>query len=389
MTKVVFHLGDRKTGSTAIQTTLASGSFSVKGVSLLYPVAYRLQHLMLAKSLSDAAFASNAEARFTEVNNEILEKKPDFAVISAEDFEDVEPKALKQAIEKYMPLFAESARFIAYVRPHAERTASSFAERSKIGVFSGTMAQMHSRALRGKHFIYMPRFQKWKDTFGPQFELRPMVRELLQQQNVVADLFTYVLGDHTFELHPMPFGNEAVSIENLVILRRFQKALRETGEKKGAIQNVMGGALSRRMNAATFRDGTKVQMHRALAEVVARDYAEDARQLDEAFFVGSPMTNALQAAASKALEDEQSVNFEDYFTGREAYLIDLFVGQLVDVVVKDPDYFAKIVREDYRSKFPVASKSPGDTNLVPSKTVSKTRNKAGRGKNGQENTNVS
>lgn len=52
MTRIVFHLGDRKTGSTAIQSTLSSGAWKYDGVSLLFPMEKGVSHASLSKSIS-------------------------------------------------------------------------------------------------------------------------------------------------------------------------------------------------------------------------------------------------------------------------------------------------------------------------------------------------
>lgn len=369
MTKIIFHLGDHKTGSTAIQSTLATNAYSITGATLLYPQARRIQHIALARTFTEAAAAPQQADRFAEIRTEIEAARPDFAVISAEHFEEVDPAQLKAAVEKHLPDFAENARFIAYVRPHADRIASSFAERIKVGAFFGTMEELHRKTLDNGAFNYAPRFQRWRDTFGPAFELRPLVRSLLARQDVVADLFTFVLGHQDFTIGATIDGNESVSLENLAILRHFQSAIRGEG-KKGMHRLALGWSLSRQMSASEFRVGTKVQMHRSLAEEVLLDYADDARDLDAAFFTGTPMMDALRAAPDKALEMAQSIELADHFSAREIYLIDLWVAQMSQIVLKDPEYVAKLVREDNRAK------------IVPQGGGAGPRAKAGPGKNG-------
>jgi hypothetical protein len=374
MTKIVFHLGDHKTGSTAIQSTLATKAYQITGATLLYPQAHRLQHAALARTFTDDEAAGQQAQRFAEIREEIEAAKPDFAVISAEHFEEVDPVQLKAAVEKHLPDHAAGARYIAYVRPHADRIASSFAERIKVGSFWGTMEEMHVRTLEHGAFYYAPRFQNWRDTFGPAFELRPLVRALLTQQDVVADLFSYVLGHQEFTLGPTGDSNESVSLENLAILGRFQNALRDAGGKKGMYRLALGWALSRRMSASAFRNGTKVQMHRDLAETVLQDYTEDAQALDAAFFTGTPMMDALRAAPGKAVDVAQSVELADHYSPREIYLIDLWVDQMAQIILKDPGYIARIVREDHRAKI-VAPVDEGKRRAGPGK-----RGPGGRGR---------
>ena len=54
---------------------------------------------------------------------------------------------------------------------------------------------------------------------------------------------------------------------------------------------------------------------------------------------------ALRAAPAKALEVAQSIELADHFSAREIYLIDLWVDQMAQIVLKDPEYVAKLVRD--------------------------------------------
>ena len=73
---------------------------------------------------------------------------------------------LKATIEAYMPEMLADARFIAYVRPHADRFPSSYAERVKAGHFYGTLTGLHTMLHKRKAFYYAPRFLKWREVFG-------------------------------------------------------------------------------------------------------------------------------------------------------------------------------------------------------------------------------
>ena len=188
MTRVIFHLGDKKTGSTAIQTAIAAKAWTCDTVSLLYPGNERINHIALAKSLHRRPGVKDTSRRhFTDVADEIRKHNPDVAVISAEDFEDVDPEALADAVRAYMPEYAEGAQYIAYVRPHAERLASSYAERVKAGGIMETMDELYARFHNGRMLVYRPRFERWRMAFGAAFTLRPMIRDQLFRQDVVQE----------------------------------------------------------------------------------------------------------------------------------------------------------------------------------------------------------
>ena len=356
MTKIVFHLGDRKSGSTAIQSTLSSGAWKCDSVKLQYPLARTESHYALAKCVhgigrqADMANQPDAARLFGDVVARIKAASADVAIISSEHFEEVDPVVLKAAIQTFMPEFADTARYIAYVRPHAERIASSFSERVKQGAFFGSMEELHRQSSAGLRFTYTQRFLKWRAAFGPAFELRPMIRDLVLRKDVVADFLHFALQTEDFSLAAAPDSNDSLSLENLAIVRQLQLRLRAGQEKYRDYQTAIGRALARRMNDSAYRDGTRVRIHKALAEQVRDHYAEDAAALDAAFFKGTPMTDALNTAPDKAEAAAQSVRIEDHFSDREQYLINTFVDQTAVLINADPDFLAEKLRTEHRSK---------------------------------------
>ena len=351
MTKLVFHLGDMKTGSTAIQTALSSKGWKCDSVKLLYPVGSRVSHITFAQSLSGRVDGSRTAKLARSIANEI-NRNPDadVAVISAEHFESVDPKVLKQTIETYFPGALETARFIAYVRPHADRFPSTYAERVKTGMYVGTLEELHAVLHARESFVYTPRFTAWRETFGSAFELRPMIRDLLYRKDVVADFMSFALQTEDFTLSDTPDANESLSLENLSIVREFHVKVNEGKNKGLPYQSTIGRALARRMNESAYREGTKVRIHRSLAETVREQYAADAAALDAAFFSGTPMSDALNAAPGKAVAEAQSVRIEDHFSTREQYLINTLLGHTAVLIKADPQFLADSLRIEHRSK---------------------------------------
>ena len=356
MTKIVFHLGDRKSGSTAIQSTLSSGAWKCDSVKLQYPLARTESHYALAKCVhgigrqADMANQPDAARLFGDVVARIKAASADVAIISSEHFEEVDPVVLKAAVQTFMPEFADTARYIAYVRPHAERIASSFSERVKQGAFFGSMEELHRQSSAGLRFTYTQRFLKWRAAFGPAFEVRPMIRDLLFRNDVVADFLHFALQTENFSLSAAPDSNESLSLENLAIVRQLQLRLKAGQEKFQTFQTTIGRALARRMYDSAYRDGTQVRLHKALAEQVRDHYAEDAAALDAAFFKGTPMTDALNAASANGEVAAQSVRIEDHFSDREQYLINTFVDQTVVLFHANPALLAEQLRLAYRDK---------------------------------------
>lgn len=366
MTKLVFHLGDMKTGSTAIQTALSSKGWKCNSVKLLYAAGNKVSHITFAQSLSGRVDPTRIGKLARDITSEI-EAHPDadVAVISAEHFENVDPKALKQAIETYFPGALAQARFLAYVRPHADRIPSTYAERVKTGMYVGTLEELQSTLHDRETFVYTPRFLAWRETFGAAFELRPMIRDLLYRNDVVADFMQFALQTDDFTLTDTPDANESLSLENLSIVRELHVKLNGGKHKGLPYQSTLGRALARRMNESAFRNGTKLRIHKTLAEKVRKQYAADAIALDAAFFKGTPMTDALNAAPAKAVDAEQSVRIQDHFTDREQYLINIFLDQTVVLVKADPDGLADTLRAEHR--ITTIGDDHGDAEAVPAR----------------------
>ena len=367
MTKLVFHLGDMKTGSTAIQTALSSKSWTCDTVRLLYPHGTKVSHITFAQSLSGKVDGSRTEKLALDILDEIARTPSDVAVISAEHFENVDPRVLKTIIDEYMPGTLEGARFLAYVRPHADRFPSTYAERVKTGQFLGTLAELQATLHNRETFVYTPRFLQWRRVFGAAFTLRPMIRDLLFRKDVVADFLQFALQTEDFTLAATPDANESLSLENLSIVRQLHLRMSEGQRKSQNYQSTVGRALARRMNESAFRNGTKVRIHKALALVVRDQYAADAAALDAAFFTGSPMLDALNAAPDKAVDAPQSVRIEDHFSDREQYLINTFVDQTAVLINADPDFLAEKLRTEHRSKVIAEDDHDGSTPARPAR----------------------
>jgi hypothetical protein len=153
-----------------------------------------------------------------------------------------------------------------------------------------------------------------------------------------------------FTLSDTPDANESLSLENLSIVREFHVKVNEGKNKGMPYQSTIGRALARRMNESAYREGTKVRIHRSLAETVRKQYAADAAALDAAFFSGTPMSDALNAAPGKAVAEAQSVRIEDHFSTREQYLINTLLGHTAVLIKADPQFLADSLRIEHRSK---------------------------------------
>ena len=327
--ELIIHLGDHKTGSTSIQTALASRNWTCETCKLIYPTQWN--HNPLAKAIKgvNEGLAKKGE----NLRQRMLSSSADIGVISAEAFENVPPQKLAQFLATYLPELSRSTRLITYIRPHADRLLSSFAERSKIGLRCGTLAQLHRNFLSRGFLAYAPRLRDWRNVFGEQLTLRVFQRNLLHGMDVVDDFYSYVFGAHSFEFSQSPHTNKSLCLEDLVMLREVHQVLRKNfGDRLNNSTQTIFGLHFAILLAQSEVKGTRIQLHRDLVEEMISAYRGDAIQLDQEFFSGSPMLDALEAYSDKAIEEEQSLNPANYYsqeTLRQMHCWAEFIGRLM------------------------------------------------------------
>ncbi|NEY89072.1 hypothetical protein [Tabrizicola oligotrophica] len=343
--EIVIHLGDCKTGTTSIQSALAEDLFTVQGRSYVYPA--QMNHNPMADCLRGKGNSELVQERWGRLSDRIRHSDSEIAIISAENFEFVRPTALAEALDRFFPEFKGRIRMIAYVRPHAERLVSSYAERSKQGKFHGDVEAAHDHFLANGLLTYLPRFTRWREVFGDAFHVRPMIRDRLKGGDVVRDFLDFAFEGAEIEIDSKAIANESLSIADLMAMRRLHQRLDESkqygDELPGAVGWNFASFLSSLPKTASF---AKPYMHRSLAEKVRSAYMEDAKAMDAAFFQGSPLADALEASVNKAPSEIQSLKIEDYFSADAIRVID-GIGHLMRRVMEaDPMHFRMAVRPE-------------------------------------------
>lgn len=361
---LVFHIGDHKTGSTAIQSTFAQAQVSLSDRSVFYPA--RLAHNYL-KQHCDAYVAPNAPgarkkaiAVFRKLATRIRETDADFSLISAEEMEWVDPEILHDIITRYFADTADEIHVIAYVRPHAARLLSSFAERTKLGIphiLSGTLDTLFEDTLAQRRFHYEPRFSTWRRLFGDRFTLRPMIREHLYQGDVVKDFIRHAFATHDFQITGAGAANASLDLEDLMRLKVLQRHLLEH-RNQPRYRHMLGWEFSRilaTLPAPQTQTRTKLRLHRSLGEKLHATYLADARAMDQSFFDRAPLLeNALTGALKAAADTPQSVEPADYLPPSElrslAVLSKVICGMLENDGQDWPEFLhAKRIKETQKN----------------------------------------
>ena len=315
--KLIFQIGHHKTGSTTIQKALATGSIIVDGQKPLYPA--RMAHNYLPsyfnayakekKILNGSAGRPNLE----KISQLLKIKDYQHAVFSGEEFERSSPQAVKKVMQKFMLPHVDEHAVICYVRPHAARILSSFAENSKIGYFNGTLAEFHQRSSKKGRFRYIDVLAPWIAGFGDHFTARPFVRDVLVNGSALADFTHYAFPEAEVRVQETKAANESISLEDLVFIRYMQQQL---ARHRRPIRHNVGWLLGLAL-AAQPRVGisTKLALDRGLAEEIRKHYLTDARELDRTIFASSPvMERELDQAVDTALPEPQSMRPSDHFS---------------------------------------------------------------------------
>jgi len=333
--EIVFHLGDPKTGTTSIQEVLATGNWRSDGADLLYTAP--INHLPLAATLHDPAQFSRREERFTRLRRELEASGAETAVISAELFDIVDPALLRETLERYLPDHAGKVRLVAYVRPHAERLVSAYAERVKQGIFHKSLEAFHQQMKRQRRLFYAPRCSAWRTVFDARYCLRPMIRAHLKNGDVVQDFMDIVLRGRPFTIPRATAHNESLALEDLAMLRALRLPAGAPPALVRARQS-LGWNFARELAQRPPARRSRLRLHKALAADVIATYRADAVALDTAFFGGRAVLGAaLAAAADTAVEQPQSIRARDHFTPGELRLIRVWAGLVQQMMRHAPE----------------------------------------------------
>lgn len=326
---LIFHIGDHKTGTTSLQRTLAQKGWSCDSKNLFYPSKFN--HNPLTACLRKPEQFEFRQKRFSDLRKKMDKVKTGVGVISAEALESVAPAVLKETLQNYMPEYAAEARFIAYVRPHADRIVSSWAEQVKLGLFSGSLEEFHERFRAQGRLYYHGRFMEWRRVFGDRFTLRPMIRNQLYKDSVVQDFLHYALKTDDFSVQEVK-SNESMSLEDMSLMTVLYKAYR-TRHKHSKLQAKIGRTMNQILSGLPPRSSTtKPRMTKTLIPDVIATYQQDAKKLDTDFFDGTPMMDALQAAPKKAVDTSASITPEDYFTPDALRAVQALAQLITDLV---------------------------------------------------------
>ena len=347
--KLVIHLGDSKTGSTSIQSTLANGRWESDAHTLFYPAKFN--HSRLADTLYRKSSTKFRDTRFQSIARKLNRSDADIGVISAEQFEFCDPKLLGEAIEEYLPQYRNNVQLISYIRPHPARLLSSYAQQIKRGVFSGELEQFCHYFFNEKRRIhYAERCQSWKDVFGEAYIVRPLIPALLKGRDVVTDFLYLCFGDDQFSIGSSIHNNKSLGIEDLSVLRHIHSRLDTANGKYISNHRLFGAHFSELLMQLPTCKTTKLAFHRSLFEKIVEMTRVDIDETDKLHLqeFGSPFKTAMLDASNKLVDDQQSIDISDHFSQETIRIIDCWIELIKIMSDSDPQSFQKMIRRPTR-----------------------------------------
>lgn len=324
MKRLIFHIGDPKTGSTSIQNTFATRSVRFPSDKVYYPLGKNeLNHNHLLQKINKVIKQRNSKqgqeaARYLDnLASKIASSGADYCLISGEILSGLDAAEFRKVIERHFSGIAEQIRVLSYCRPHASRFLSSYAEQIKIGGFHGEIEEFFTLAAKQKRFRYAQRYGQWKKQFGDDYLLRPMVRGELVEGSLFDDFIRSAFGEVDFVLSDSLPANESLGVEQLTLLRMLQKRLQGPFSKQ--MRHAVGWEFSRLFGEfAGEQKSTRMFLPRSVAEKIGSTFLEDAIETDRQFFDGSPLLQGeLERSVQNASDQDLRLDPALYFSAAE------------------------------------------------------------------------
>lgn len=345
---LVLHLGDTKTGSTAIQSVLQRGGVQLAGGGEICYPGQSLNHNRLPHTLERGGKADSRAKVFAAIGKELRESDAQYGIVSAEHFQVVAPKVLHEALQEFWPDLIGDLRLVSYVRPHCEKLVSAYSEQAKFGNINGDLKTFHRHLSRKKKLHYAPRFAAWREIFGARFTLRPFVRAHLEQGDAVADFFATITGQSGTRFEAPSLSNASLSAGQIGLLRRLHTLMPPIKNKKrqGKMRASISRAVVSELRASGLgADTGRVTLPPVLARQLAKTYRADARALDEMFFKDSPISQALETISPQLIGTNKGFDAAQHFNAETLLAFDAMAGLICKMAGSKPKVLRNLMTE--------------------------------------------
>lgn len=318
---LILHIGDHKTGSTTLQNAFATGQVFLGDARILYPTNLNHNYLLgafRAEAAGQTSFFVPRPGRpdLASLRAQIETTDADYILISGEQFENLEAADFKRVTDRWFADIVDRIRVVAYARPHAQRFISNFVELVKIGAIEGGLEDYLERILETGRYHFATRFGYWREAYGDDFILRPMIQQQLYNGSVVDDFVHHAFDKRPFRLGEFAIDNQSTGLSELMFLKFIQDRF---DQNQKFLRHTMAREIVRYMGMfSQGKTSDRLRLHQALAVDLRAIYWEDACALDKAFFGGEALfQEALEEACEAATPEPASLEPKDYFTAEE------------------------------------------------------------------------
>jgi hypothetical protein len=337
--RLVLHIGDCKTGSTILQSMMARGDAVAEGLRLFTPGAG--SHGGLARALGDRP--QLYPQRWERMAKRLSEEDCDIAVLSSELFEFIAPEAVGRALETHFPALAAEARVIVYVRPHASRVLSQFAENVKLGHSMGSLSAFADKFMNDGRLDYAGRMERWRAVFGERLVVRPFVRSELDNGDVRHDFMTVLLEGAPYTMRDSgQDDNASLTVPDLALMRLIQSRFDAEGSLSMDSRVAFGKRFGRLLRDNPGRvAGDRLRLTEGLYARLAETCQKDALRMDETWFGHSCFALELERASLGLVSEAQSLDAQEYFTAETLRQARVWAEMTVQQMTMFGDDYAK------------------------------------------------
>ena len=327
--QLIWHIGDPKTGSTSIQRAFATQSVDAgdRTVECFRPHGTHTNSVAPARALKKKN-PKGVARWFRKINDWANESQANYLVVSAETFGNVRPRLIKNAMQKYLTDYADTAKVISYIRPHASRFLAAYTQRTKMGVAYDSYNDLIVGIQRQKALFYAPRVSRWGSAFGDHYTLRPFVRSELRENDVVQDFFHEIFGDDSFTIKNKIEANTGLSTHALMGVKFFHQYLKDADVSNKA-RKTLARCLYQYHIPKAETSRPRPVLDKGTLETLYETYHEDAQAVDNKFFDHPLMFDALEKARAEAPEEPTDFSLNTHYSEDEQNQLKILFRDIV------------------------------------------------------------